>query len=63
MALIIYLACDDEAKEKLGAEESEGSLTLKGTDRNTQRYQFIPEIIKKISYETPTEKCNEKLHH
>lgn len=34
MGLIIYLACDDEAKSKLRAEETENRFSLEGKDED-----------------------------
>jgi len=41
MGLLIYLACDDEAKAKLRAEETEHHLNLKGMEGDADRFKLI----------------------
>lgn len=52
IALIVYLGCDDEAKAKLRAEETEDHLQLKGNTGDPDRTQLIHKIIETIAHET-----------
>lgn len=60
MGLVLYLACDDEDKAALRAEDAEKRFVLKGTDEGPQRFQLMEQIIRKITHDMPLEKYNEK---
>lgn len=61
MGLIIYLACDDEAKAKLRAEAMEKRLQLKGDDTDPDRATLVQKIISTIAQETPSEKIQREM--
>lgn len=61
MGLIIYLACDDEAKAKLRAEETENRLILKGSSDDPNRVALIEKLLTAIAYETPSERIQREV--
>lgn len=56
---LVYLACDEEAKTKLRAEETEKRLNLKGGSEDDDRDKMIDGIIVAIAHETSSERMRE----
>lgn len=61
LGLIVYLSCDDGAKSKLRAAETEGKLKLSGMDNDADRKALIEAIINTIARETPNEKIQREV--
>lgn len=62
MGLILYLACDDEAKPKIRAKEAQKLLYLKGDKSDRLRSDLILRLVETISYETPHEKVQMEVN-
>lgn len=61
MGLIIYLACDDEAKAKLRAEETEKRMNLKGDVSDPNRSKLLEKILETIAHETASERIQREV--
>lgn len=48
LGLIIYMACDNEAKSKLREAETEGRLTMKDMDDECTRTHIVEQILSEI---------------
>lgn len=62
MGLIAYLACDEEAKDKLRAEEAEKSIKLRGDETDPDRTALIDKSISTIAHETPSQKIQREAN-
>lgn len=62
IGLIIYMTCNNEAKAKLRAEETEKRLNLRGDEDGPQRFRLIEQIINAIAYEPATENIQREVN-
>lgn len=60
MGLRIYIACDEEEKAEVHAEETENRTILKGSGDDPQRIELVKQIIMGTVHETPSETYREK---
>lgn len=69
MRSIIYRACDEAAKSKVRAEETENRLRIKGSEDDPRRTKLIEKILHTIAHESPSEKgqrevrFRNEMHH
>lgn len=58
---MICLYADDDAKEALSQEDTEGKVALEGTKGVEDRIKLFRVIIENFSTETPTENIHRKV--
>lgn len=58
---MLYLAADDDAKEALKQAETEGTLSLEGSEDDENRTELVAKIMSILATESPTEKIQREV--